>query len=128
LKIRPTSKVFEAVVYLKKEGSLDIIGDGATKKLDYVYDMNGAKEFETKVNYFIFLPSSHELELQLNAQLTKMQSDVGTYNYKGDGISEVRDGVEADDDQGSGTNRKFFSFKVGLKKLQLINDLKGKDV
>jgi hypothetical protein len=57
-----------------------------------------------------------------------MQSDVGTYNYKGDGISEVRDGVEADDDQGSGTNRKFFSFKVGLKKLQLINDLKGKDV
>jgi hypothetical protein len=57
-----------------------------------------------------------------------MQSDVGTYNYKGDGISEVRDGVSADDDKGSGTNRKFFSFKVGLKKLQLINDLKGKDV
>lgn len=37
LKITATTAVFEGIAYLRKKGSIDIISDGRSKRLSYVY-------------------------------------------------------------------------------------------
>jgi hypothetical protein len=58
--------------------------------------------------------------------LTKYSSDQGTINFKNDKSSlEITNGLGS---MWNGLDKKFFSFKVGLKKIELANDLIGKDV
>ena len=118
--------MFEGIAYLRKKGSLDLISDGRSKRLSYVYSKaNSYYPTENKkIDYFLLLPKSHNLELQLNTQLTKFASDQGTYSFgkdeqfSGDGFGSMW----------SGLDQQFFSFKVGLKKIELANTLKGRDV
>lgn len=65
LKITANTTVFEGIAYLRKEDSLDLISDGRSKKLSYVYEAESSysKDDNTNVNYFILLPNSHNLEL-----------------------------------------------------------------
>lgn len=67
LKITAKTNVFQAIAYLKRAGSLDLISDGRSKRLSYVYQ-DGSNPYkrgvkQTKADYFIFLPTSHNLEL-----------------------------------------------------------------
>lgn len=130
LKITAKTKIFQANAYLRKAGSLDIISDGRSKHLSFVYQggdgIVGSTRKQTKASYFLFLPTSHNLELQLNTQLTKYSSDQGTIHFKDDHSTlQVRNGLGQ---MWNGLDQKFFTFKVGLKKIQLANDLIGKDV
>jgi len=65
LKITAKTKIFEAIAYLKKANSLDLISDGRSKRLGYVYNAQQPQR-PSKVDYFIYLPTAHNLELQLN--------------------------------------------------------------
>lgn len=41
LKITATTSVFEGIAYLKKAGSLDLLSDGRSKRLNYVFNDGG---------------------------------------------------------------------------------------
>ena len=77
----------------------------------------------------MYLPTSHDFDLQINAKLKSFQTDMGglheeTTDPKA-GHAEVLDG----EGQKTAFDPKFFNFKVGLKKLALLqHNLKGEDV
>lgn len=61
------------MVYLRNRDSLDLITDGKPKTFNYGYGLNSKNE----PKYFIYLPSTHEFDLQLNAHLKNFASDQG---------------------------------------------------
>jgi hypothetical protein len=66
----------------------------------------------------MYLPSSHKLDLLVNAQLSDFESELGLY----EGLDQ---GSKIEQLQGDSTifNKGFFNFKVSLKKIDLENDL-----
>lgn len=83
----------------------------------------------------MYAPTSHKFELELNAELVKVASDVGTFFMSGNSDDRgdvVRDGV-SDKSEGAvegwrGLDRRFFHFKVNLKKIEMNDDVKSTDV
>lgn len=99
---------------------MELISDGTPHDFSFAYEAK-ANPIEIqhdnliKPQYFLYLPTAHKFDLQLDARLKSFQS--GTSNLYG---SKVSDGLE--------TNRLddyFFNFKVALKKLELRDNLKG---
>lgn len=83
----------------------------------------------------MYAPTSHKFELELNAELLKVASDTGTFFTSGDSDNRgdiVRDGVSAASEGAvegwRGLDRRFFKFTVNLKKIEMNDDVKSKDI
>lgn len=138
LKIRSTSTVFQSQVYVHSNNTLPLLPDGKSVDLSFVYQKEGNKKWKDNrvdVHYFLYAPSSHKFELELNAELVKVASDMGTFfesSNSDDRGDVVRDGV-SDAGEGAvegwrGLDRRFFHLKVSLKKIEMSNDVKSRDV
>lgn len=69
----------------------------------------------------MYLPTSHEEDVLVNAQLKSFESDaISVFDLDKGAQFESRDGEKIFDD-----GNKFFNFKVSLKKLKLRDNLHG---
>ena len=85
---------------------------------------NTLQEVKIDPMYFIYLPTSHNFDLQINANLEKFQSNLG--DLYGEIGNRVSDGTK---EGGKKTfDPRFFEFKISLKKIELLDDVKTSDI
>ena len=125
------SEIFQGAAFLTGKDSLGLMSDGHAHEFYYAFAADAESQENTdnrysKTQYFMYLPTSHNFDLQINAKLKSFQSDRGDL-YKEADDSRIFDAA------GQGTREifdpQFFNFKVALKKLALLSrDLKAQDV
>ena len=116
---------------MRRQDSIDLISDGDAHEFSYGFvqdaeSSEGTGDSYSKTQYFIYLPTSHDFDLQINAKLKSFQTDMGSLPQGSTdpkaGNPEVLDG----EGQLTAFDPRFFNFKVGLKKLALLqHNLKG---
>jgi len=87
-----------------------LISDGSANYFPYNYKKHNEDD-DSKAKYFIYLPTSHDFDLQINAKLKSFSVDSGTIEKnKWSGGNEKRPVLD----------KNFFNFKVSVKKLALL--------
>jgi hypothetical protein len=71
IRIECNSQVFNGVAYLHSKSSLKILEDGWPYSVDFTYNEGNSSSIQvyTTPYYFIFLPPSHNFDLEINANL-----------------------------------------------------------
>lgn len=126
LRIESLSEIFQGDAYLKSRSSLEVISDGKPYEIDFSYSnptgLSTNPDLFSSAQYFLYLPSSHKFELQLNAHLSSFESDKG---------SLLADAVKSDDaalDSRRVYDPEFMNFKIAFKLLELDSDVKTRDI
>lgn len=96
-----------------------MLADGGVHTFDFTFSgKSKLRDSNSETQYFMYLPSSHKLDLLVNAQLRSFESELGMFEDLDTGFK-----IETDVKGQSIFPKGFFNFKVSLKKLDLENDL-----